>query len=85
MYKWLYKPTVYVFSGFVTAKLFGLCSRIKDYFYLNDKHSDSTLTWYVGDRQQKKEIIGFYIGLFGSMTIDKIMTTMNKNSKLIEN
>ena len=82
MYKWLYKPTVYVFSGFVTAKLFGLCSRIKDYFYLNDKHSDSTLTWYVGDRQQRKEIIGFYIGLFGSMTIDRIM---NKNSKLIEN
>ena len=82
MYKWLYKPAVYMFSGFITAKLFGLCSRIKDYFYLDDKYSDSTLIWHVRDRQQRKEIIGFYIGLFGSMTIDRIM---NKNSKLIEN
>ena len=85
MYKWLYKPSVYMFSGFITAKLFGLCSRIKDYFYLDNKYSDSSLIWHVQNKQQKKEIIGFYVGLFGSITIDKIISMMNKNSKLIEN
>ena len=71
MYKWVYKPLCYYFTGYITGNLLGMLTRLK-YFIMKDKYNTSltNLRYDIEKDIRRMEIFGFSLGFFSFMAHD---------------
>ena len=79
--RWVLKPIMYVSAGYISSKLFGLIARFRN--MLNDNNSLNNT--YLSDRNIFfHEIAGLYLGLFGTIILDRFNLIVDNTPKLIE-
>ena len=78
--RWILKPVMYVSVGYFTSKIFKLTGKFRN--MLNDNYYNHQ---FLKERSiLNYEITGLYLGLFGTIILDRFNLIVDNTPKLIE-